>query len=239
MHLRYALLPAFLLLAACAPMREALPGQPTAASSSFAVFTLSGAAIDDADVTLEPFEDPLAPLALTGAVTVEERVLSGGILEIGSADAPLTVTVFLHPESPYSQEFQRSRMPALLSEFVARGLVNVHAFILPIKKYASSAFAGRAVSCAMAQGKGYPALNLLVGNGRTELTDDDLADLALERTSYVPCMQTGTDDPLATSGHAAALWNVTLVPSYVIDGETFTGLPTEADLFGAVRAALR
>jgi len=194
----------------------------------------------DLAVTIEPFEDPLAPISLTGAVmAIEERTLSGGILEIGSARAPVTVTVFVHPESEYAREFQRSRMPALVSEFVSRGAVNIHVFILPIQKYAGSAFASRAVSCAAAQGKGYPALDMLVTEGRIDLTDADIVELNLDATLYRSCVQTGTDDPLAGAARAAAIWNVTLVPSYIIADETIVGLPTEADLLGAVRQHVR
>ena len=236
-RLRYAILPAFLLLAACEPVRD-IPMEPETAPSAASSSSTADADTGDVDVTAEPFVDPLAPLALTGAVSdVEERTLSGGILEIGSADARTEMTVFLHPQSPYSQEFQRSRMPRLVADMVARGTLRIRLHVLPIKKYAGSAFAARAVSCAAAQGEGYPAFDLLTREGRTDLSEADLADMSLDPTLYRSCIQTGTDDPLAIAGAAAKSMNVTLVPSYVIDGDLHVGLPTEADLIGAVRAA--
>ncbi len=239
MRLRYAILPAFLLLAACEPMDD-IPMEPetpssAASSSSMAdVDTGSG----DVDVTAEPFVDPLAPLALTGAaLDVEERTLSGGVLEIGSARARTEMTVFLHPQSPYSQEFQRSRMPRLVSDMVARGTLRIRLHVLPIEKYAGSAFAARAVSCAAAQGNGYPAFDLLTREGRTDLSEADLADMEIDPALYHSCIQTGTGNPLAVAATAAESLDVTLVPSYVIDGTVHVGLPTEADLVGAVRTA--
>lgn len=233
-------IPALLLLVSCAKPAITPPRIDTdgASSSSEAAEPVESASGDLA-VTIEPFEDPLAPISLTGAlVDIEERALSGGILEIGSARAPLTVTIFVHPESEYAREFQRSRMPALISEFVARGRVKIQAFILPIEKYTGSAFAARAVSCAAKQGEGYPALDMLVTEGRVDLTEADIAELGIDATLYRSCVQTGTDDPSAGAARAATVWNVTLVPSYVIDGETIVGLPTEADFLGAVRSAL-
>jgi hypothetical protein len=236
-RIRYAIIPAFLLLAACEPVRE-IPMEPETAPSAASSSSMADTGSGDIDVTAEPFVDPLAPLALTGAaLEVEERTLSGGILEIGSDRARTEMTVFLHPQSPYSQEFQRSRMPRLVADMVARGTLRIRLHVLPITKYAGSAFAARAVSCAAAQGNGYPAFDLLTREGRTDLADTDLADMALDPVLYRSCIQTGTQDPLAVAGAAAESMNVTLVPSYVIDGDLHVGLPTEADLVGAVRAA--
>lgn len=239
-RIRYAILPAFLLLAACEPMAE-IPMEretPSSAASSSSPMADVESGSGHVDVTDEPFVDPLAPLALTGAaLEVEERTLSGGTLEIGSANARAEMTVFLHPQSPYSQEFQRSRMPRLVTDMVARGTLRIRLHVLPIKKYAGSAFAARAVSCAAAQGEGYAAFDLLTREGRTDLSETDLADMSLDPTLYRSCIQTGTDDPLASSATAAASLKVTLVPSYVIDGTVHVGLPTEADLLGAVRGA--
>jgi protein-disulfide isomerase len=227
-----------LLFAACEPLTPIpMHGDPVAPSSS------APAEIEDGTgglaVTDEPFADPLQPLALTGAVTVEERTLSGGVLEIGSDAARASMSVFLNPQSPYSREFQRSRMPSVVSQFVATGKLSVKAYVLPIDKYAGSAFAARAVSCAAAQGKGYPAFDLLVREGRTDLTQADVDDLGIDATAYRSCIQTGARDPFAASAPAIERWDVTLVPTYVIDDRRFEGLPAEADLVGAITAALR
>lgn len=237
-RLRYAIFPAFLLFAACEPMEEISMERETASSAVSSIVDIETGS-GDVDVTAEPFVDPLAPLALTGAaLDVEERTLSGGILEIGSARARTEMTVFLHPQSPYSQEFQRSRMPRLVADMVARGTLRIRLHVLPIDKYAGSAFAARAIACAGAQGEGYPAFDVLTREGRTDLSAEDLADMDLDETLYRSCIQTGTDDPLAIASAAAESLKVTFVPSYVIDGELRVGLPTEADLMGAVGAAL-
>lgn len=229
---------ALLLLGACAPLdgfdAPAAP-RPDGAPSSAAADTGSGTV----EATPEPFVDPLAPAALTGAVTVEERAHSGALVAIGSPRARVAMDVFLNPESPYSREFQRSRMPAVVSEFVTTGKLAVRLHILPIRKYGGSASAARAVSCAASQGKGYPAFDVLLREGRADLDDGDVAELGLDAASYRSCVQTGTDDPFETASGTFERWDVTLVPTYVIHDERFVGLPTEADLLGAIREYVR
>lgn len=220
-----------LVLAACVPLPAPVTDD---ASSSLPIDSGTGSL----DITPEPFVDPLAPLSLTGSVEIEERTSSGVLLEIGHPRAASTMTVFLNVESPYAREFQRSRMPLLLREFAEPGTLNIRVFILPIAKYAGSDESARTVACAAAQGKGYPALDRLVRNERTTLVQDDVTDLELDALLFLSCMQTGQSDPATVGARAAARWNVTLVPSYVIDGEVFVGLPTEADLRGQVQAAL-
>lgn len=191
-------------------------------------------------VTPEPFAEPTEPAPAEDVVAdIEERTLSGGVLRIGSESAPVAMDVFLNPQSPYSREFQASRMPRVLSAFVVTGKLAVNVYVLPIAKYEGSAFAARAVSCAAAQGRGYPAFDLLVREGRTELAAADQETLGLDAPAYVSCIQTGTDDPFAASSRAVEQWGVTLVPTYVIHDRKYEGLPTEADLLGQIREFVR
>lgn len=239
--MKHTVIIGFLFLAACAPLTERSqpqtpPIQPTPAQP---IDIPLDTETSEPAITVEPFEEPLTPISLTGSITVEERVLPGGILEIGAPNAPHTMTIFLHPESPYSQEFQRSRMPLLLSQFVNQGQMKMHLFILPIKKYAGSAFAARAVHCTAAQGKGYPAFGTLFHQEITDLTDHDLSALGIDTAAYTACIRDGTNDPFAASAQAAEAWNITLVPSYVLKNTVAVGLPLEADLIEAVKAALR
>lgn len=233
-------IPALLLLASCAqPMITPPQRQADQASSASEAAEPLESSSEDPAVTPEPFEDPLAPISLTGAVTVEERTLSGVLVAIGSENARIAMDVFLNPESPYAREFHRSRMPRVVSEFVATGRLAVWFHILPIDKYAGSAFAARAVSCAAAQGKGYPALDLLMRDGRTDLDADDLSELGIDETPYRSCIQTGTGDPFDASSRTIEQWGVTLVPTYVIHDQKFVGLPSEADMLGAIREMVR
>lgn len=213
-------------LAACAPLTQPAAVDQETPSSALPIDTATG----ELDITPEPFVDPLVPVSLTGAVTVRERALSGGILEIGDPRARTTMEIYLNPESPYAREFQQSRMPLLLIEFIEPGLLKAHVLILPIRKYAGSDESARTIACAAQQQKGYPALDRIFAAGVTALTQDDVTELDLDGMLFLNCMQTLRIDLPAT--------DITLVPSYRIGGDTFVGLPTEADLLGAVRAAL-
>ncbi len=219
-----------LALAACVPLPAPVTDDD---ASSLSIDTETGSL----DITPEPFEDPLAPATLTGAVAIAERTSSGVLLEIGNVRARTTMTVFLNVESPYAREFQRSRMPLLIQEFVEPGALKIRIVILPIAKYAGSDESTRTIGCAAAQAKGYPTLELLTQEERTTLTQDDVTELALDALLFLSCMQTGQSDLLTIGAREAARWNVTLVPTYVIDEEVFTGLPTEADLRGQIHAA--
>lgn len=234
---RVLALSALLLLGACTPLEPPVDAPADSGNASSPVVLDTGT--DELEITPEPFEDPLASASLTGAVTVEERTHSGALVAIGDENARIAMQVFLNPESPYAREFQRSRMPRVISEFVASGRLAVWFYILPIKKYEGSAIAARAVACAAAQGKGFPALDLLMREGHTDLVAEDIAGLGLDETLYRSCVQTGADDPFAASSRTFEQWGVTLVPTYVIHDEKFVGLPTEADLLGAIRKYVR
>lgn len=205
-------------------------------TGSSAVSSVESGTGDDA-IALEPFIDPFAPVAVSGAI-IEERTLSGGILEIGSAHANLEMTVFLNIESPYAREFAVSRLPMLITEFIEPGDLRIRLFILPIEKYKGSANSARAIACAADQGKGYPMLDRLFREAHTTPTQEDATALSIEAFLFENCMQTNAADPLAMSHAEAERYNITLVPSYVIEGILLVGLPTEADVRGAIRAAL-
>lgn len=186
-------------------------------------------------ITPEPFTDPLEPATVSGAVVVEERTLSGGILEIGDTHARVQMDVFLHPLSPYARSFQALRTSRLLP-YIESGEVRVRFFLLDIQTYGGAADATHAIMCAGREGKGYATLNLLHRDGRTTLATAALEELGLDPVAFASCMKEQIDDPLAASHAEATHMNVTLVPTYSIDETVFVGLPTEADLLGALRA---
>lgn len=225
--------PVLLLLAACEPVSfPPMRDEPTVPLEE--PETMSGT---DADVTPEPFAEALEPLPASDVVTVEERSLTGGVLELGAADAPGTMKLFLNVESAYAREFERARLPRIIRDVVATGDMKVRVYLLPIDKYTASETTARSLSCAADAGKGYPALRRMMDNGRA-LDAPDLSDLDIDAIAYAACTKDGRD-PLATARTEAAAWNVTLVPTYVVNGTAFVGLPTAADLRGQLRDALR
>ena len=241
---RFAIpLSALLLLAACQPANPLLPLRSDDQASSSASRASSSAPDDDSAsgdvaVTLEPFAEPAAPATASGASPAVEQSVAAGTLVIGDDDAPLSIAVYLHPLSPYAREFQRSRVPALVDRFVRTGELAIQFVTLPIAKYGGADDAVRTTMCAMDQGKAYEAHVRMYRDGAATLDEDDQEELGLDPDLFATCVSTMTGDLLAGTRVKAAQEGVTLVPTYVIRGETFVGLPSEADLLGAVNAAL-
>lgn len=217
-----------LALAACAPLEFRRTDDALTAAE-----TETG----DVAVTPEPFVDPLAPTSFSGSTAAQEHALDDGTLVLGRVNARATMTLFLNLESPYSVEFVRTRLPIVMEEFVETGLLKVRVHILPIAKYDHSESSARYLACATEFGKGYPALVRMAEKEFPGLDIADIADFGLDSSAFTTCNTDGRDVQRAAND-AAARYGVTLVPSYVLDGETFVGLPTEADLRGQVRAAL-
>lgn len=191
------------------------------------------------EVTPEPFAEPAVPLASSGTQLNATQSRTAGTLIVGDGDAtPLVISIFLHPSSPYSREFQRLRMPTLIEEFVEPGLLTIQLVTLPINKYPGTEDAVRTTMCAADQGKGYAAHVRMFEAGATALTEEDIETLELDPALFETCVATMTGDVLADTRTLVAQQNITLVPSYVIRGDRFVGLPTEADLLGAIRTAL-
>src|SRR3989338_9661692 len=99
-----------LLLAACtAPHLSSTPHPP----SSQPPFLQQ-----QDDSPAEFADEPPAAMAETGALIVlPERVLPGGMLELGSPNAPVTVLHFTNASCEYCQRFHREIEPRLLADF--------------------------------------------------------------------------------------------------------------------------
>lgn len=234
-RLRVLPVSAFVILVACQP--PAFERSNTGGEKS------SQPSYEDAnatlDVTPEPFAEPAAPVTSSGTRINAEESPAAGTLVIGDGEAtPLAIAIYLHPSSPYSREFQRLRMPKLIEEFVEPGLLTIQLITLPIDKYPGTDDVVRTTMCAADQNKGYAAHVRLFEAGATALTKQDIETLELDSMQFESCFATMTGDVLAGTRVKATQDGITLVPSYVIRGDKFIGLPTEADLLGAIRAAL-
>lgn len=230
---------AILVLAACEPLDLQFQRDSAASSSSASQATEEiETATGDAAITIEPFAEPTETQAASGTTVQIAESMAGGTLILGNGDAtPLAIAIYLHPLSPYAREFQRLRMPTLIQKFVEPGHLTIQLVMLPIEKYPGTADAVRTVTCASAQGKGYAAHVRLFETEATLLALTDVSSLELDALAFTACMS-DTSDLLASLRTMAAQNDITLVPTYVIRGETFVGLPTEADLVGAINAAL-
>ncbi len=230
---------ALVLLAACAPtFRSVVPDDGAASSSAGAASSAETGSGDAVDVTVEPFEAPVQPSLSTGALIDVAESRDADTLVVGDENAPLSITVYLNPLSPYAREFQRLRMPVLLERFVRTGKLAIQLVTLPIDKYDGEEDAVRTTMCTADQGKGYAVHERLYRDGVTTLDAETLADLGITLDAFDACVRSMSGDVLAPLATKAAADGVTLVPTYVIRGKAVVGLPTQADLVGAISEAL-
>ena len=61
---------------------------------------------------------------MTGSNSV--RYLSSGLVEVGSIDAPATLTLFTEYHCSYCQEFHQDYLPRLREDFIDQGLSLIH-----------------------------------------------------------------------------------------------------------------
>lgn len=228
-----------LLLAACAPSFTQVVA-PTDDAPSFA--PSSAASVDSGtgdglEVTVEPFAEPDQPLVSTGATSKVAEGRQGGVLIVGDPNAPLPITVYLNPLSAYARDFQRLRMPTIVDRFVRTGKASIRLVTLPVEKYDGEEDAVRTTMCAADQGKGYAAHERLYRAGTATLDAKTLANIGVDAKAFDTCVASMAGDVLAPLATEAAAGGVTLVPTYVIRGKAYVGLPTQADLLGAIEAA--
>ena len=176
----------------------------------------------------------------SGNTIVSERLLSGGILEIGDAHAPVSLTLFINYASSYSQQFDQTLLPQLMHDFVSTGKLRVGIVPLSLKKYPDSSTSAALLLCAAKQGKGRAMNDLLFGNASASELQKKIGDIGLDLQSLQNCMK--SDDlqsMLGQEAQTANAYSITLVPSYVLNSRVFTGLPAYSDLKGQVETAIK
>lgn len=178
----------------------------------------------------------------SGALQVAERLLPTGVLEIGNPEADHVLLVWTNHSCRYCREFQTEQLPLLLQDFVMKGDLRVQIVILPLQKYAQSQLLAGALICGAQQGKGLAMHGLLSTNPSLTQAEifDRAATFALDSASFRPCMEdTAMPFLLDQQRVLAGSLNVTLVPTFFLDGEKDVGLPTYADLRGKIEEVIR
>lgn len=170
-----------------------------------------------------------------------ERLLPNGALELGMANAPLTLTLFTHHACGYCHTFEQEELPRLLGDFVEKGTLKLDIVPLELRKYPQSAMQEKVFICSAAQGKGLDAHRLLFTASVTApKAETTLAKaLKLDAKTFSACLKSPDTEALikAEQDEAASL-NITLVPTFVLDGKTMVGLRSYADLRGSIEEAM-
>ncbi|MCF7844653.1 MAG: DsbA family protein [Kiritimatiellales bacterium] len=174
---------------------------------------------------------------LSGTGAISERLLITGVIDIGKREAPVTLILFTEHYARYAREFQQDHFPHLLEDFIEPGLVRFQVVILPLKKYPQSEPAAAGLLCAAMQGKG-----ILMHTTLSELLDKERLEphhyaekIGLNLDEFDTCME-GEEIQLVLKQQRA--WaqslDVTLVPTFFLNGERHVGLPYYSDLRGMI-----
>lgn len=224
-----------LLLAACAPLEQLRDLQ---SSSSSALNTESAS---EPELQPEIEEVSASPPAPAGTSEIAGHMVERGILELGIPDAPLILTVFTNLSCGYCREFARDMLPRLESEFIAKGLLAVRPVITPLKKYPNSALEAAALICGNVLGKGWElwdALNAAASRDRTAILSVG-KKLGIPAKDFTRCIDAReTQALLAQQRDFIAANGVTLIPTFLLNGQKQIGLPSFAELRGWIREAL-
>jgi protein-disulfide isomerase len=169
---------------------------------------------------------------------VGERVLSGGILEYGSADAPRALLAVVNYASPYSRAFLAEHLPRLRGDFIKNGTLRVRLLPLDLRKYPKSDAFASAVLCAAWQRKGM-AMSDALASGTIIPEGKALAAMGIDGKTYQTCLKSADLARVRSEQRAETQrLEVLLAPTFFLDGERFQGLPEYPDLRGRIRTAM-
>lgn len=229
LHSRHTALLLALLFVGCAPLT--LPQKPATPSASGSTQQTSQGPTGEGD--------EIIPSNTSGAV-VAERVVATGTVEIGAADAPVSLMLFTNHYCAYCRDFQEELMPRLTSDYVTPGKVKVTIVPFLLQKYAESDQASLTFVCAAQQGKGLPMHDLLFRERiNSPAFNTAVTEMKIDKAQLQSCIDgdgaRSTVDALQAVAHSLG---VRLVPAYFIDGTKFTGLPEYADLRGQIEEGL-
>ncbi|MBI5155807.1 thioredoxin domain-containing protein [Candidatus Peregrinibacteria bacterium] len=212
MKIRLPFVAALLILPACTQLAVWPLQEMNNPSSQATSATQSSDAVSSAIPVADSDEMGSSSLS-TSLATTEQRVLTGGLLEIGPPSAPLTLIVFTNESCSYCKEFQDTFIPRLVADFAERGELRIVTFHFPLQKYRDSAETAATAICNV--------LHL------------HLTPLKLKECVKSPAMRT----MLTSQKIIADALGVRVLPTFFLNGEKMTGLPAYADLRGAIEAA--
>jgi protein-disulfide isomerase len=216
-------------LAGCQLAEQLVPTEePTAGSGSTA--PVADTAPSPADIL-----GRLDAAALNGSGAV--RILNSGVLEVGDTGAPLTLTVFTEYHCRYCYQFQAEMFPNLREEFIDTGRLKVRFIIRPLAKYPNGIPARQALLCAARQNRGWEMHLGLTGQSDRSSAASLAAIIGLDAETFTAC-QAGDELAgwLERQDAVTEELGVDLLPTFFLNGEKQTGLPSYPDLRGWIAA---
>ena len=165
-----------------------------------------------------------------------DALLATNILKVGKNDAPLSLLQFTEYHCDFCKEFHSVHMPHVLQPLIDEEKLQLQVAILPLEKYPNSTKAAAAVHCAKQQAKGIEMHNLLMNQ---DWTNDVASTLELDEGVYNTCMTaTETASILDEQRRIAEELEVSVVPTFFLNGDKLVGLQYESELQGRLEYAL-
>lgn len=177
--------------------------------------------------------DSQAPeLVETGSLLPATTILPSGVLEIGSTEAPHTLLIFTEFHCGYCADFHREQLPRLIADYVDTKQLKLQIVPFVLRKYEHSTELAKAAYCATTQNKGLEVYKNLYDN-------QSYQSIELKAEAFNTCMASKQTIALLEEQKAwADELEVTLVPTFFLNGEKFVGLPYYADLRGRIENIL-
>ncbi len=174
---------------------------------------------------------------ISGTGALAERLLPTGVIDIGRIDAPITLILFTEHHAKYARDFQLDLFPRLYSDFIEEGVLRFQIVILPLKKYPQSESAAAGLLCAAMQSRGMAMHQILSEKLDEERLEPILyaEDIELDLDEFSKCIESEEIKIILEQQKAwAASLDVSLVPTYFLNGKKYVGLPYYADLEGMI-----
>lgn len=192
------------------------------------------------DELVDRGDSPNAPVVAGSGITLNERLLPGGIVEIGERDAANTLLLFTNHSCAYCRDFHEGMMPLLIDEYVREGTLKLMIVPFDIARYNESAQTAGMLLCAASQGKGAAMNDLLFTQNVPQTTlMQQINAMGMDTTALQTCLGAQqTQDSRAAAASFARSLTVDVVPAYFINGTKYIGLPEEADMRGQIEEGM-
>lgn len=218
-----------------------LPAQP-APDTSATGSSVSSVAEPRLEVIEETGERPPTTEERTETGAILERFLPTGVLELGRADAPLTLLLFTEHHCSYCRQFLTELLPRIRTDFLDKGQIKLQIAMLTLEKYPASMDTARGFLCAGQQGKGFAMHTTLFANANKskEAQRSYAQELGLDTKQFDACLQNPATDALLMAQKTwAQSLSVSVVPVFFLNGEKMIGLPYYPDLRGRIEEAMK
>jgi len=191
----------------------------------------------------EPIHETGADVTkLNSEQNIVERLLPTGFIEIGDRNAPIVLMMFTEHHCRYCKDFFMDDFPKLYKEFINQGTVRLQIGILPLHKYVDSEAAAITLLCGAMQERGIPMHKLLFELGAKDKdVQMSLAQtLELDTALFTQCLDSpDTARTVEREKSFARSLDVTLVPTFFLNGEKSVGLPDYVDLRSMIEKKLQ